>query len=72
MPPHWGDSLVPQLQQLTVPLRVLCSENDAKFQRLARHAKLPLRIVLRAGHNAYLVNPQDFVTELQDLLVNPG
>ncbi|MBF1995134.1 2-succinyl-6-hydroxy-2,4-cyclohexadiene-1-carboxylate synthase [Serratia symbiotica] len=64
--------LVPQLRQLTVPLRVLCGENDAKFQRLARHAGLPLRIVPRAGHNAHLVNPQDFVTELQDFLVNPG
>ncbi|WP_199636216.1 2-succinyl-6-hydroxy-2,4-cyclohexadiene-1-carboxylate synthase [Serratia sp. PAMC26656] len=64
--------LVPQLQQLTVPLMVLCGENDPKFQRLARDAGLPLRTVPQAGHNAHLANPQDFVAELQAFLVNPG
>ncbi|QHI79163.1 2-succinyl-6-hydroxy-2,4-cyclohexadiene-1-carboxylate synthase [Serratia sp. NGAS9] len=64
--------LAPQLRQLTVPLRVLCGENDPKFQRLARDAWLPLRIVPQAGHNAHLANPQDFVAELQTFLVNPG
>jgi 2-succinyl-6-hydroxy-2,4-cyclohexadiene-1-carboxylate synthase len=64
--------LAPQLRQLSVPLQVLCGENDPKFQRLARDAGLPLRIVPQAGHNAHLANPQDFVAELQTFLVNPG
>ena len=64
--------LAPQLRQLTVPLRVLCGENDPKFQRLARDAGLPLCIVPQAGHNAHLANPQDLVAELQTFLVNPG
>ena len=63
--------LAPQLRQLSVPLQVLCGENDPKFQRLARDAGLPLRIVPQAGHNAHLANPQDFVAELQTFLVNP-
>lgn len=64
--------LVPQLQQLTVPLVVLCGADDHKFQQLARDAELPLRIVPQAGHNSHLANPQDFAAELHDFLVNPG
>jgi 2-succinyl-6-hydroxy-2,4-cyclohexadiene-1-carboxylate synthase len=64
--------LVPQLQQLSLPLRVLCGENDHKFQTLTREAGLPLRIVPQAGHNAHLANPQDFAFQLHHFLVNPG
>ncbi|CAI1128161.1 2-succinyl-6-hydroxy-2,4-cyclohexadiene-1-carboxylate synthase [Serratia entomophila] len=64
--------LAPQLRQLAVPLLVLCGANDPKFQRLARDAGLRLRIVPQAGHNAHLANPQAFVAELQNFLVNPG
>lgn len=64
--------LVPQLQQLAIPLVVLCGADDHKFQQLARDAGLPLRIVPQAGHNSHLANPQDFVAELRTFLVNPG
>jgi 2-succinyl-6-hydroxy-2,4-cyclohexadiene-1-carboxylate synthase len=65
-------SLVPLLQQLPVPLVVLCGGDDHKFQQLARDAGLPLRIVPQAGHNSHLANPQDFAAELRTFLVNPG
>lgn len=64
--------LVPLLQQLPVPLVVLCGGDDHKFQQLARDAGLPLRIVPQAGHNSHLANPQDFAAELRTFLVNPG
>ncbi|WP_261436545.1 2-succinyl-6-hydroxy-2,4-cyclohexadiene-1-carboxylate synthase [Serratia proteamaculans] len=65
-------SLALQLQQLPVPLVVLCGGDDHKFQQLARDAGLPLRIVSQAGHNSHLANPQDFAAELRTFLVNPG
>ncbi|MGO2567381.1 MAG: 2-succinyl-6-hydroxy-2,4-cyclohexadiene-1-carboxylate synthase [Serratia proteamaculans] len=65
-------SLAPLLQQLPVPLVVLCGGDDHKFQQLARDAGLPLRIVPQAGHNSHLANPQDFAAELRTFLVNPG
>jgi 2-succinyl-6-hydroxy-2,4-cyclohexadiene-1-carboxylate synthase len=64
--------LAPQLQQLAVPLVVLCGADDHKFQQLARDAGLPLRIVPQAGHNSHLANPQDFAAELRNFLDNPG
>ncbi|WP_261409741.1 2-succinyl-6-hydroxy-2,4-cyclohexadiene-1-carboxylate synthase [Serratia quinivorans] len=64
--------LAPQLQQLTVPLVVLCGADDHKFQQLACDAGLPLRIVPQAGHNSHLANPQDFAAELRNFLDNPG
>lgn len=64
--------LVPQLQQLTLPVQVLCGADDPKFQRLAREAGLPLRTIPHAGHNAHLANPQDFADQLHHFLVNPG
>ncbi|WP_261147155.1 2-succinyl-6-hydroxy-2,4-cyclohexadiene-1-carboxylate synthase [Serratia proteamaculans] len=65
-------SLALQLQQLPVPLVVLCGADDHKFQQLTRDAGLPLRIVPQAGHNSHLANPQDFAAELRNFLVNPG
>ena len=65
-------SLALQLQQLPVPLVVLCGADDHKFQQLTRDAGLPLRIVPQAGHNSQLANPQDFAAELRNFLVNPG
>lgn len=65
-------ALAPLLQQLPVPLVVLCGGDDHKFQQLARDAGLPLRIVPQAGHNSHLANPQDFAAELRTFLVNPG
>ncbi len=64
--------LAPQLQQLAVPLVVLCGADDHKFQQLTRDAGLPLRIVPQAGHNSHLANPQAFAAELRNFLVNPG
>ncbi|CAI1154074.1 2-succinyl-6-hydroxy-2,4-cyclohexadiene-1-carboxylate synthase [Serratia quinivorans] len=64
--------LAPQLQQLAVPLVVLCGADDHKFQQLACDAGLPLRIVPQAGHNSHLANPQDFAAELRNFLDNPG
>ncbi|MCS3407863.1 2-succinyl-6-hydroxy-2,4-cyclohexadiene-1-carboxylate synthase [Serratia sp. AKBS12] len=64
--------LVPLLQQLSLPLRVLCGADDGKFQQLTREAGLPLRTIAHAGHNAHLANPQHFAEQLYDFLVNPG
>jgi len=64
--------LVPQLQRLTLPMRVLCGVDDHKFQMLARDAGLPLRTVPLAGHNAHLANPADFAAALHEFLDNKG
>ncbi|KEY60386.1 2-succinyl-6-hydroxy-2,4-cyclohexadiene-1-carboxylate synthase [Serratia sp. DD3] len=62
--------LVPQLQQLTMPIKVVCGADDAKFQGLAREAGLPLATVPQAGHNAHLANPVAFAAVLDEFLDN--
>ncbi|AYM91173.1 2-succinyl-6-hydroxy-2,4-cyclohexadiene-1-carboxylate synthase [Serratia sp. T13T92] len=64
--------LVPQLQQLALPVMVLCGADDHKFQALARDAGLPLQTVPEAGHNAHLANPADFAAALDAFLAKKG
>ncbi|WP_431221617.1 2-succinyl-6-hydroxy-2,4-cyclohexadiene-1-carboxylate synthase [Serratia sp. L9] len=64
--------LVPQLQRLALPIKVLCGADDHKFQALAREAGLPLGTVPQAGHNAHLANPADFAAALHEFLDNKG
>jgi 2-succinyl-6-hydroxy-2,4-cyclohexadiene-1-carboxylate synthase len=56
--------LVPQLQQLTLPLKAVCGSNDQKFQALALAAGLSLATVPHAGHNAHQANPAGFAAQL--------
>lgn len=51
--------LLPELRRLPV-FHYLCGEYDAKFQRLAAQAGLPLTSVPAAGHNAHFASPQTF------------
>lgn len=64
--------LVPQLQRLALPIKVLCGADDHKFQALTCDAGLPLAIVPQAGHNAHLANPAGFAAVLHEFLVNKG
>lgn len=62
--------LVPQLQQLTLPMLLLCGADDHKFQTLASDAGLPLQRIPQAGHNAHLANPADFVAAITYFLTH--
>ena len=64
--------LVPQLQRLALPVRVLCGADDHRFQALARDAGLPVRTIPLAGHNAHLANPAEFAAALHEFLDNKG
>ncbi|MEC6796552.1 2-succinyl-6-hydroxy-2,4-cyclohexadiene-1-carboxylate synthase [Photobacterium sp. S4TG1] len=56
--------LLPQLQQLSVPIHYLCGEHDTKFRDLASAGGLDMTVIDNAGHNIHIEQPVAFTTAL--------
>ncbi|PST88549.1 2-succinyl-6-hydroxy-2,4-cyclohexadiene-1-carboxylate synthase [Photobacterium sp. NCIMB 13483] len=56
--------LLPQLQQLSVPVHYLCGEHDTKFRDLAAACGLAVTVIDNAGHNIHIEQPVAFTTAL--------
>jgi len=63
--------LLPQLQSVEFPLRMVCGELDPKFLQLTQASQLDYRVVANAGHNIHADQPiaftelvSDFVSEI--------
>lgn len=71
------DSLWPRLAELTVPVLLVCGEEDRKFTAIACRmaASLPqavLEIVEGAGHAPHLEQPEAFAAVLREWLTENG
>ena len=60
--------LLPQLQQLSLPIHYLCGEHDTKFRDLASACGLKVSVINDAGHNIHIEQPVAFTTALLALL----
>ncbi|SMY35669.1 2-succinyl-6-hydroxy-2, 4-cyclohexadiene-1-carboxylate synthase [Photobacterium malacitanum] len=60
--------LLPQLQQLAVPIHYLCGEHDTKFCQLASTSGLKVTVIENAGHNIHIEQPTAFTTALLDFI----
>ena len=56
--------LLPQLQQLSLPIHYLCGEHDTKFRDLALACGLAVTVIDNAGHNIHIEQPIAFTTAL--------
>lgn len=56
--------LLPQLQQLCLPIHYLCGERDTKFCQLASACGLNVTVIDNAGHNIHIEQPVAFTTAL--------
>ncbi|WP_283392980.1 2-succinyl-6-hydroxy-2,4-cyclohexadiene-1-carboxylate synthase [Photobacterium phosphoreum] len=56
--------LLPQLQQLSIPIHYLCGEHDSKFCQLASACGLNITVIDNAGHNIHIEQPAAFTTAL--------
>ncbi|OBU26644.1 2-succinyl-6-hydroxy-2,4-cyclohexadiene-1-carboxylate synthase [Photobacterium kishitanii] len=56
--------LLPQLQQLSLPIHYLCGERDIKFCQLASACGLNVTVIDNAGHNIHIEQPIAFTTAL--------
>ncbi|MEC6831901.1 2-succinyl-6-hydroxy-2,4-cyclohexadiene-1-carboxylate synthase [Photobacterium toruni] len=56
--------LLPQLQQLSVPIHYLCGGRDTKFHHLASACGLAVTVIDDAGHNIHIEQPVAFTTAL--------
>ncbi|MEQ4622850.1 2-succinyl-6-hydroxy-2,4-cyclohexadiene-1-carboxylate synthase [Providencia vermicola] len=60
--------LADKLQQLTLPFRYFCGEQDQKFRGVSQQYALPITLIKNAGHNAHRENPNGYATALQYFL----
>lgn len=62
-----GD-LLPQLQLLPYPLRMICGELDPKFHHLTRDSQLEYQVISQAGHNIHAEQPDVFSQIVRDFI----
>ncbi|WP_328585799.1 2-succinyl-6-hydroxy-2,4-cyclohexadiene-1-carboxylate synthase [Photobacterium aquimaris] len=60
--------LLPQLQQLAVPIHYLCGADDTKFCQLASTSGLKVTVIENAGHNIHIEQPTAFTAALLNFI----
>lgn len=71
--PSWWS----QLHKLTMPILIIVGEQDDKFHRIAMQmqqaltgAETTLEVVIKAGHNAHMEQPQSFATIVEKYILS--